>query len=102
MPYRQGLTSESLHVIREALSACTHRQARARYRRLAVLWSMGKDSTLLLWLCRKAFLGAVPFPVIHLDTGRKLPEMVAFRDRLAQEWGLDLRVVRNEAALGAQ
>jgi sulfate adenylyltransferase subunit 2 len=62
MPRLQRLISESPHVIREA---------RARYRRLAVLWSMGKDSTLLLWLCRKAFLGAVPFRVIHLDTGRK-------------------------------
>jgi sulfate adenylyltransferase subunit 2 len=90
MPRLQRLINESLHVIREA---------RARYRRLAVLWSMGKDSTLLLWLCRKAFLGAVPFPAIHLDTGRKLPEMVAFRGQLAREWGLDLRVVRNEAAL---
>jgi hypothetical protein len=48
MPRLQHLISESLHVIREA---------RARYRRLAVFWSMGKDSTLLLWLCRKAFLG---------------------------------------------
>jgi sulfate adenylyltransferase subunit 2 len=90
MPRLQRLINERLHAIREA---------RARYRRLGVLWSMGKDSTLLLWLCRKAFLGAVPFPVIHLDTGRKLPEMVAFREQLAREWGLDLRVMRNEAAL---
>lgn len=84
--------SASLYVIREAY---------ARWRRLAVLWSCGKDSTVLLWLCRKAFLGRIPFPVIHLDTGHKLPEIYAFRDRLAREWGLDLVVRRNEAALAA-
>jgi sulfate adenylyltransferase subunit 2 len=84
------LICESVYVIREA---------QARYRRLGVLWSMGKDSTLLLWLCRKAFLGKVPFPVVHIDTSYKLPEMYVFRDRLAREWGLDLRVVRNEEAL---
>ena len=84
------LESESLYVIREA---------RARYRRLAVLWSMGKDSTALLWMCRKAFLGRIPFPVIHIDTGYKFEQMYAFRDRLAAEWGLDLIVRRNEAAI---
>jgi len=77
------------------------REAAARYERVAVLWSMGKDSTLLLWLCRKAFLGRVPFPVIHVDTGRKLPQMYAFRDRIAADWDLDLRIQRNEAALEA-
>ncbi|MBV8750120.1 MAG: sulfate adenylyltransferase subunit CysD [Candidatus Eremiobacteraeota bacterium] len=57
-----------------------------------VLWSMGKDSTALLWLMRKAFLGAVPFPVVQLDTGMELPEVYEFRDRIAREWQLDLRV----------
>ncbi len=57
-----------------------------------VLWSMGKDSTVLLWLMRKAFLGRVPFPVVQLDTGMELPEVYAFRDRIAREWELDLRV----------
>jgi sulfate adenylyltransferase subunit 2 len=56
-----------------------------------VLWSMGKDSTALLWLMRKAFLGRVPFPVVQLDTGMELPEVYAFRDRIAREWELDLR-----------
>jgi hypothetical protein len=91
MPRLQRLISESLHVVREA---------RARYRRLAMLWSMGKDSTLRLWLYRKAFLGSVPFPVIHIDTSRKLPEMYASCERLAREWGLDPRVVRNEQPRG--
>ena len=83
------------------LSVETIREAHARYARPVALWSMGKDSTLLLWLCRKAFLGTVPFPVVHIDTGRKMPEMYAFRDRLAEEWNLDLRVFRNEEALAA-
>ena len=86
------LESDSLYVIREAY---------ARHPRPAVLWSMGKDSTALLWMCRKAFLGRVPFPVVHIDTGYKFPEMYAFRDRLATEWGLDLVVRRNEPALAA-
>lgn len=81
------------------LSVETIRETYERYERPVVLWSMGKDSTLLLWLCRKAFLGCVPFPVVHVDTGRKMPAMYEFRDRLAAEWRLDLRVFRNEAAL---
>jgi sulfate adenylyltransferase subunit 2 len=59
-----------------------------------VLWSMGKDSTALLWLMRKAFLGRVPVPVVQLDTGMELPEVYEFRDRIAREWELDLRVER--------
>ena len=92
MDYLSELESESLYILREA---------RHRYPRLALLWSMGKDSTTLLWLCRKAFLGRVPFPVVHIDTSYKFPEMYAFRDRLAREWGLDLVVHRNEEALAA-
>jgi sulfate adenylyltransferase subunit 2 len=57
-----------------------------------VLWSMGKDSTALLWLMRKAFLGEIPMPVVQLDTGMELPEVYAFRDRIASEWRLDLHV----------
>ncbi|NQT52249.1 sulfate adenylyltransferase subunit CysD [bacterium] len=83
----------------ESASVTVIREAYHRFERMALLWSMGKDSTTLLWLCRKAFLGRVPFPVVHLDTGRKFPEMYAFRDRYAREWGLDLIVARNEAAL---
>ena len=86
------MESESIYVIREAYS---------RYSRIGVLWSMGKDSTALLALCRKAFLGRVPFPVIHIDTGYKFKEMYEFRDRLASEWGLDLVVHRNEDAIAA-
>lgn len=84
------LESESIYVIREAYS---------RYERMGILWSAGKDSTALLWICRRAFLGEIPIPVIHIDTGRKLPAIYEFRDRLTAAWGLDLRIFRNEKAL---
>jgi sulfate adenylyltransferase subunit 2 len=77
------LESQSVFILREA------------YRRLkpmALLWSLGKDSNVLVWLARKAFLGRVPFPVMHVDTGRKFPEMYAFRERYEIEWKLDLLV----------
>lgn len=71
------------------------REAYARFENPAVLWSMGKDSTALLALCRMAFVGNVPFPVVHLDTGLKFPEMYEFRDRLAREWRLNLVVYQS-------
>ena len=52
-----------------------------------MLWSLGKDSNVVLWLVKKAFFGHVPFPVMHVDTGKKFPEMYAFRERYAKEWG---------------
>ncbi|BBJ39520.1 sulfate adenylyltransferase subunit 2 [Streptomyces antimycoticus] len=77
------------------------REVRGRFTNPALLWSMGKDSTTLLWLVRKAFFGDVPFPVIHIDTSYKFRQMYEFRDRWSREWGLDLRVHRNEKALAA-
>jgi sulfate adenylyltransferase subunit 2 len=74
----------------EARSIAILREAYFRVTPLAMLWSMGKDSTALLWLARKAFLGSVPFPVVLLDTEMELPEVYEFRDRIATEWGLDL------------
>jgi sulfate adenylyltransferase subunit 2 len=68
------------------------REAYATLRPLAMLWSMGKDSTALVWLVRKAFFGEVPFPLVQLDTELELDEVYAFRDRLVREWKLDLRV----------
>ena len=84
------LEEEAIYLVREAYFTLG---------RIAALWSMGKDSTTLLWICRKAFLGEIPFPVIHIDTGLKIPSMYGFRDRLAREWSLDLHVVRNETAI---
>jgi len=66
MDYLDRLENESLDIIREACY---------QFPDVAMLWSVGKDSTTLLWLIRKAFLGTIPFPVIHIDTGRKFPEM---------------------------
>ncbi|MBR0701972.1 sulfate adenylyltransferase subunit 2 [Bradyrhizobium diazoefficiens] len=84
------LESQSVFILREALR---------KVQKLGLLWSMGKDSNVLIWLTRKAFFGRVPFPVIHIDTSYKLPEMIEFRDRMAREWGLELIVGRNRAAL---
>jgi sulfate adenylyltransferase subunit 2 len=90
----------SLHDL-EQDSVSALREAFARFRKPACLWSTGKDSTVMLHLCRKAFLGRVPFPVVHLDTGFKFPDMIGFRDRIAREWGLDLRVATNPEARAA-
>lgn len=76
----------------EAQSIFVFREAFARLRRVALLWSLGKDSNVMIWLARKAFFGRVPFPVLHVDTGKKFPEMYAFRERFAAEWNLDLKV----------
>lgn len=77
------------------------REAYYRFRNIAMLWSVGKDSTTLLWLCRKAFFGKIPFPVMHIDTGYKFPEMYKFRDEYAKKWGLDLIVGKNEERIRA-
>ncbi|MEI6632382.1 MAG: sulfate adenylyltransferase subunit CysD, partial [Chlamydiota bacterium] len=92
MDHLKELESRTIYVVREAFS---------RFRNIGILWSIGKDSTSLLWMCRKAFFGKIPFPVIHIDTGRKFREIYAFRDRYAREWGLDLRIARNEKAIAA-
>jgi len=76
----------------EAQSIFIFREAFARLKRIALLWSLGKDSNVMIWVARKAFFGRVPFPVLHVDTGKKFPEMYAFRDRYAVEWNLDLEV----------
>lgn len=76
----------------EAQSIFIFREAFAQLRKVAMLWSLGKDSNVMIHLARKAFFGRLPFPVMHVDTGRKFPEMYAFRDTYAQEWDLDLIV----------
>ncbi|MFN3826716.1 MAG: sulfate adenylyltransferase subunit CysD [Micavibrio sp.] len=77
--YLDDLESQSVYILREAYQGIHP---------LAMLWSMGKDSTALLWLVRKAFLGRVPFPLILLDTGMELPEVYQFRDDLTRDWAL--------------
>ena len=92
MDHLSALENKSIFIIREAY---------AKFKDIAVLWSVGNDSTTLLWLCRKAFFGRIPFPVIHIDTGYKFPEMYQFRDKYAEKWGLDLIVGRNEEKLNS-
>lgn len=87
-----ALEHESVYVLREAFG---------KFPNLAMLWSIGKDSTVLLWLARKAFFGHVPFPLVHIDTSYKIPSMLEYRDRLVRDWGLRLIVGRNETALAA-
>jgi sulfate adenylyltransferase subunit 2 len=64
-----------------------------------MLWSIGKDSTVLLWLARRAFFGHVPFPLVHIDTRYKIPEMIEYRDRMAREWKLNMIYGENAGAL---
>lgn len=90
MDYLSKLENESIYLIREAYS---------QFRNIGMLWSIGKDSTTLLWLIRKAFYGNIPFPIIHLDTGYKFEEIYKFRDYYAKEWNLNMIVYRNEEAL---
>lgn len=75
------LESNSIHIFREAFN---------QLKKPGMLWSLGKDSNVMIWLARKAFFGHVPFPVIHLDTGAEFPETYEFRDRYSKEWALNL------------
>ena len=83
MDHLDELEAQSIYILREAF---------ARLKKLALLWSLGKDSNVMIWLARKAFFGRVPFPALHVDTGKKFPEMYAFRDRFGKEWDLDLKI----------
>jgi sulfate adenylyltransferase subunit 2 len=83
----------------EAYSVFILREAYKKLGRLGLLWSIGKDSTVLLWLAKKAFFGHCPFPFIHVDTSYKIPEMIAHRDKVAKEMGLELIVHQNSEAL---
>jgi len=89
----EALENKSIHILREAYS---------EFRNLCMLWSIGKDSTAMLWLTRKAFFGHVPFPLVHIDTHFKIPEMIAYRDRLALEWDLDMIYGENREALESE
>ena len=86
------LESLGIHILREAY---------ANFRNMCMLWSIGKDSTVLLWLARKAFYGHVPFPLVHIDTHYKIPEMIEYRDRLTREWKLPMVYGENKKALEA-
>jgi len=85
------LEAESIHIFREVAAEC---------QRPVLLYSIGKDSSVLLRLAQKAFYpGKIPFPLLHIDTGYKFREMIDFRDRYTAELGLRLIVHTNRGAL---
>ncbi|MCE2425990.1 MAG: sulfate adenylyltransferase subunit CysD [Pseudomonadales bacterium] len=89
LSHLKQLEAESIHIFREVA---------AEFERPVLLYSIGKDSSVLLHLARKAFYPArPPFPLLHVDTTWKFREMIAFRDRIARELQLDLIVHTNEA-----
>ena len=90
MDYLKELENKSIYIIREAY---------ARFRNIALLWSIGKDSTTLLWIARKAFFGKIPFPIMHIDTSFKFREIYDFRSKYKNNWDLNLIIARNEKAL---
>jgi len=85
------LEAESIHILREVV---------AEFERPVMLYSIGKDSSVLVRLAQKAFAPApLPFPLLHIDTTWKFSAMIEFRDRFTREHGLDLRVHVNRRAL---
>ena len=89
----QALEAESIHILREAA---------AEFARPVMLYSIGKDSSVMLRLAQKAFFpGKIPFPLLHIDTSYKFPEMIEFRDRYTKELGAELIVHKNQEALDA-
>jgi sulfate adenylyltransferase subunit 2 len=90
-PHLKRLEAESIHIIREAVAEARHP---------AMLYSIGKDSAVMLHLARKAFFPAPPpFPLLHVDTRWKFQEMYQFRDRVAEESGMELHVHINPDAI---
>jgi len=83
------LESQSIYIIREAYRA---------FKNVAMPWSMGKDSNVLIWLSLKAFFGKIPFPVLHIDTTYEFPEMLEFRDWATGHYKLNLIVKVNTEA----
>jgi 3'-phosphoadenosine 5'-phosphosulfate sulfotransferase (PAPS reductase)/FAD synthetase len=83
------LENQSIFIFREAYHA---------FKNIAMPWSMGKDSNVLIWLARKAFLGRVPFPVLHIDTTYEFPEMLEFREWAIKHHSLNLIVKINTEA----
>ena len=90
MDHLDELENQSIFIMREAYK---------NFKNLAMLWSIGKDSTVLVWLARKAFFGHCPIPLVHIDTTYKIPAMIKYRDEFAKKWGLNLVVGKNEKAL---
>lgn len=93
LSHLRRLEAESIHIFREVA---------AEFQRPVMLYSVGKDSSVMLRLAQKAFYpGSLPFPLLHVDTGYKFREMYDFRDKMAASVGARLVVHRNEEAIAA-
>jgi len=93
LSHLRKLEAESIYILREAVAEFSHP---------VMMYSIGKDSSVMLRLAQKAFHpGKIPFPLLHIDTSYKFPEMITFRDSYAKEVGAQLIVHRNEEALQA-
>ncbi len=91
LTHLRALEAESIHIIREVM---------AEFARPVMLYSIGKDSSVMVRLAQKAFYpGRIPFPLLHIDTTYKFKEMIEFRDRFAQEIGAKLIVHTNRRAI---
>src|SRR3954449_10730110 len=93
LSHLRALEAESIHVLREVA---------AEFQRPVMLYSIGKDSSVMVRLAQKAFYpGRIPFPLLHIDTTYKFREMIEFRDRFCAEIGARLIVHTNKAAIAA-
>ena len=93
LTHLKQLEAEAIQIMREVVS---------QFERPVMLYSIGKDSSVLLHLARKAFHpGKMPFPLLHIDTTWKFREMIEFRDRIAKELGVELRVHSNQEGIDA-
>ena len=91
LTHLKKLEAESIHIFREVA---------AEFDNPVMLYSVGKDSAVLLHLARKAFApGKIPFPLLHVDTDWKFKEMIAFRDQMAKDYDFDLLVHKNPEGL---
>src|SRR5713101_4943339 len=93
LSHLKALEAESIYILREAA---------AEFSRPVLLYSIGKDSSVMLRLAQKAFFpGRIPFPLLHVDTSYKFPEMIEFRDSYPLQIGAELIVHKNQEALDA-
>jgi sulfate adenylyltransferase subunit 2 len=93
LSHLKALEAESVYILREAAAEFSHP---------VMLYSVGKDSSVMLRLAQKAFFpGKIPFPLLHIDTSYKFPEMIEFRDEYPRQIGAELLVHKNQEALNA-
>ena len=93
LSHLKALEAESIYILREAAAEFSHP---------VMLYSIGKDSSVMLRLAQKAFFpGKIPFPLLHVDTSYKFPEMIKFRDEYPKQIGAELLVHKNQEALNA-